>query len=354
MRMTRPVLAGATLVLALLVGVTASARTLETFKHSETRTLDVGAAPHVVIEAISGDVSYRGQDGATAQIEVAIDVRAKTEAEAADIRAHLKLYIESENGFLDVRMEDTREFYEWLRDEYGRDYAATVSFHVTGPRGAEGTLSSVSGWVEATDLAGPVEATSVSGDVTVTGVQKTVRASSTSGNVDVRRAGAAVFAESVSGDVGVSDCGGDLDLESTSGSVKARGAGGTVTAQTVSGDIEVLEASLDVDAESISGMIWVETQDGEVRASTTSGDITISSPTDGDIDVQSVSGSVRLSIEPKAFGDVSLSSPSGEIDTAVPMQVSHKTRRRLEGRLGDGTAVLRVSTNSGDITISAL
>ena len=74
----------------------------------------------------------------------------------------------------------------------------------------------------------------------------------------------------------------------------------------------------------------------------------------GDVDLESLSGSVNLAFVPEAFGDVFLSAPSGGIESDLPIQVRRQFDGRLEGKLGSGTASLRVTTSSGDIILSEL
>lgn len=353
MRFAKPLALASCLALAMVLA-TSDVQALEDFRHVESRTFEIGTTPQINIEALNGDVSYKGVDGTTASVEISFEIRAEDQAEADEIRAEIDLVLEGEPGFLDLRMEDTRDFYEWLRNEYSRRHNVSVGFSVTGPRGAEGLISSVSGDASVSGIAGPIEVSSVSGDASAIDVLRTVRANSVSGDVEVLRAGDVVIAESVSGNAHVGGCKGDLDVESTSGEVTVTDVEGAVSAESVSGDIDVRDVALGVNAESISGTIRIESLDGEVTASTTSGDIEITTRTKSDVDLESVSGTVTLAVDPEGFGQVSLSASSGDIESDIPISVKRKTRGRLQGTLGTGTAFLRVSTNSGDIVLTEL
>lgn len=353
MRMSRAAVWTVVCIIAMSVAAR-PAVALETFKHIDTKSFDIGPDPTINIEAISGDATYSGTESTTATVEVVVEVMAKDAAEADKIRSHLNLTLEGDHGLLDLRLADSRKFYEWLREEYSRKHNVTFSFHVTGPRGAEGVVSSISGNANVESVTGPMEVSSVSGNAAAVGIDKRVRANSTSGNVDVRHAGEFVYAESVSGDVTATDCAGDLDIESTSGDIIVREVAGNLTAESVSGDIDGRDIVGQVDAESVSGSIWIENLKGMVRASTTSGDIEVLTRSTGDVDLESLSGSVDLSVEPQAFGDVYLSAPSGGIESDLPIKIRRQTQGRLEGRLGDGTASLRVTTSSGDIVLTEL
>jgi len=354
MRLTRIRHWAAISILALSTVFASTAFALETFRHKETKTFDVGVSPTIDLESISGDVSYIGTEGTTATVEIVIEIQADDAAEAHEIRSHLELIVEGESGFLEARMADSRKFYEWLRDEYSRKHYVTVGFNVTGPRGAEGTAISVSGNASVEDMAGPVEVSSVSGNASAIDIEKAVQANSVSGNVDVREVGGRVIAGSVSGDVMVVGCQSDLDMESTSGNASAKDVDGSLTVETVSGDIDARAVAGSIDAESVSGSIWVENREGMVRASTTSGDIDVRTRSTGDVDLESSSGSVDLAVDPDGFGSVYLSASSGDVESDLPIKVRRQSDGHIEGTLGTGTARLRVTTNSGDIVVNEL
>jgi lia operon protein LiaG len=211
---------------------------------------------------------------------------------------------------------------------------------------------------------GAVNIRNVSGDVTVTGYngdtitvtaykdgpdrdQVTIEDSSAGNNVDVR----ARYPEncncnvsvrfdvkvpsgigyrydsitSVSGDVQISSVKGDLHVKSVSGDVSVKGASGAVNAASVSGDVEVEIQSLE----------------GE----------------DGPMEFNSVSGDVDVKLPGNLDADVKMSTLSGELKTDFPLQVEEKKRgpgRSANGRLGNGARNLKLSTVSGDISLSRM
>jgi lia operon protein LiaG len=213
---------------------------------------------------------------------------------------------------------------------------------------------------------GAVNIRNVSGDVTVTGYsgdtitvtaykegpdrdQVTIEDSSGGNNVDVR----ARYPEncncnvsvrfdvkvpsgiryrydsitSVSGDVNISNVKGDLHVKSVSGDVSVKGAAGAVNAASVSGDVEVEIQSL-------------EGADGT-----------------GNMEFNSVSGDVDVKLPGNLDANVKMSTLSGELKTDFPLQVEEKERgpgRSANGRLGNGSRSLKLSTVSGDINLSRM
>jgi lia operon protein LiaG len=211
---------------------------------------------------------------------------------------------------------------------------------------------------------GAVNIRNVSGDVTVTGYsgdtitvtaykegpdrdQVTIEDSSGGNNVDVR----ARYPEncncnvsvrfdvkvpsgisyrydsitSVSGDVNISNVKGDLHVKSVSGDVSVKGSAGAVNAASVSGDVEV-------DIQSLEG------GDGA-----------------SNMEFNSVSGDVDVKLPGNLDANVRMSTLSGELKTDFPLQIEEKERgpgRSANGRLGNGSRSLKLSTVSGDINLS--
>jgi lia operon protein LiaG len=211
---------------------------------------------------------------------------------------------------------------------------------------------------------GAVNIRNVSGDVTVTGYsgdtitvtaykegpdrdQVTIEDSSGGNNVDVR----ARYPEncncnvsvrfdvkvpsgisyrydsitSVSGDVNIANVKGDLHVKSVSGDVSVKGTAGAVNAASVSGDVEVEIQSL-------------EGADGA-----------------SNMEFNSVSGDVDVKLPGNLDANVRMSTLSGELKTDFPLQIEEKERgpgRSANGRLGNGSRSLKLSTVSGDINLS--
>jgi lia operon protein LiaG len=130
---------------------------------------------------------------------------------------------------------------------------------------------------------------------------------------------------SVSGDVHISNVKGDLHAKSVSGDVSVKGAAGAVNAASVSGDVEVEIQSLE----------------GE----------------NGPMEFNSVSGDVDVKLPGNLDADVKMSTLSGDLKTDFPLQVEEKKRgpgRSANGRLGNGSRSLKLSTVSGDISLSRI
>jgi hypothetical protein len=146
-------------------------------------------------------------------------------------------------------------------------------------------------------------------------------------SADVRADGrfASVDAKTVSGDVAAGDVSADVAVKTVSGDVKLRRIGGHVSVNTVSGDVEVAEAARGVSAKTVSG------------------DQAIDSVTEGQANLQSVSGDIKVGIRQGSGVWFDLKSASGK--TVCELEPA-------EGPAGDGPTVeLRAKAVSGDIRV---
>jgi len=202
--------------------------------------------------------------------------------------------------------------------------------------------------VEDTDLVVRVPAASrlsvntVSADIEVQGLLGAQRLQSVSAEISTAAAGEDVECKSVSGDVTVN------------GSFKK----GLLTITTVSGDATALRVAGEVNANTVSGDITLglgETNRSRVRS--TSGDLTMAAllAADGKLDAESISGDVRLELVGAVDAEFDLSSFNGEIRNCFgPKAVStseYAPGKELRFREGQGTALVRIKTMNGDISV---
>lgn len=155
----------------------------------------------------------------------------------------------------------------------------------------------------------------------------------------------------MSGDVDASGLAGQTRWASASGDIKLQLDGGDVTADSMSGDVVLgASAAIRLGGRTVSGDVRVRAPSlSGLNASTTSGDIVVSGALapDGTFEVTTVSG------------DVSLTTDGGRFETqTVAGEVHARGSHRSEGGrgrrtilVGDGRALVRVRTMSGDIRI---
>ncbi len=187
----------------------------------------------------------------------------------------------------------------------GGNYDANVRFVVQVPSGPSyqfESLSTASGDIKVSGVAGDLHAKTASGDVTI---------GSMIGSVDVKTA---------SGDVKITQVQGSVKASAASGDVRVRGVAGTVNASTASGDV-------DVELTQIEGT-------GDLKFSSASGDVTVKVP-------------AQLSAQ------VEMSTVNGSVKTDFPLTIEERQPhgQKASGLLGSGAVKLTISTASGDVKL---
>jgi len=174
------------------------------------KTYELGAGGAINVKNVSGDVSVAGYEGETIQVLGYKEGRDRDQVSIDDT---------SSAGSINVR----------VRYPENCNCNASVRFEVKVPRGGNykfENISSVSGDVEVTGVAGELHAKSVSGNVTVRNVSGPVQAKSVSGNVIVGEINGTATAGSTSGNVEVEivQLGGaqDMSFSSVSGNVRVK------------------------------------------------------------------------------------------------------------------------------------
>lgn len=158
---------------------------------------------------------------------------------------------------------------------------------------------------------------------------------------------------SVSGRLSVSSCwAGQLSLNNVSGSVSLTdvSAGESMTVNTVSGGMELAGVSSEELAlDTVSGACNLEGSVQTLNVSTISGDISASLLAQPlDVDMDSVSGGLKLMLPPSAGFTVEHDSVSGSFTCAYPTEALGGGRERC----GSGGAQIRMNTTSGGMNIA--
>jgi DUF4097 and DUF4098 domain-containing protein YvlB len=280
------------------------------------QTLEVGPGAALSISNIAGDIQVDGGNGSSIVVDA---VKSVEDEEDADLLASVEVDVSQLGNRVRVSTEHTGR-----GGRHGHGHGSVVvSYKVTVPRGTEVEIQSVSGNVRLTGVNGAANAQSVSGDVQIRDVSELVQAKSVSGGVLVERARSSRRAE----------------IESVSGDVEVRGIEASdLTVSSVSGDVSLLDvSSRRASLESVSGELQYS---GSIAAS-------------GRYDFQSHSGDVVIEIGDEVGFELEASTFSGEIESDFSMNLSSREHkgRSVEAVVGDGSAVIKASTFSGDIRL---
>jgi DUF4097 and DUF4098 domain-containing protein YvlB len=130
----------------------------------------------------------------------------------------------------------------------------------------------------------------------------------------------------------------------------------TVSASSVSGDVRLTGTQGDIRATSVSGDVHLDRLHAtSLRATTVSGDIDAEMDVltgSGDLNIETVSGDVGLTMPKTLDADLRLTTVSGDIDTDYPLTLNGRmSRRSLDARIGKGGRRLEISTVSGDVRL---
>ncbi len=302
----------------------------------QTRTLKLGAQGELALANLAGDIVVTRSSGTEATIEIVKTARARTTDEARAMLGLVDVSVVEREGRAEVkaiygRGDDWRGDRGERGDRGGRGsrrMSVSVAYTVAAPAQTRLTVGSVSGNVRVSDIRGDLSISSVSGGVRIANAGRIAEAKSISGNVEIvdSQVDGAIEAQSVSGNVLLRKVGARrIEVGSVSGSVALQDLKcDRVEGHSVSGGIE-FSGPL-----SKGGRYEFASHSGEAR-------ITMDGGTGFELAARSFSGSVRA--------DLPLVQDAGDRNDAP------RDRHSLRGVHGDGSAVLSITTFSGDIVV---
>ncbi|HEV7555292.1 MAG TPA: DUF4097 family beta strand repeat-containing protein [Kofleriaceae bacterium] len=305
----------------LLVAVSAQAQHRNSKSHSDDRdrdhndvefrldtTVALGRSGTVDLQTFTGDITIVSWD----RDEVKIHARSRGN-------------VRFESSSSRVALVENPYRHDGYDDDDDDDNGHGLGFEISVPKNARLLLRTLSGDVKLRDVS-DVEAHSVSGDI------------------DAMNIATHAVLETVSGDLTAIKVGGGLRANTVSGDMKARQITGEVSAQSVSGDI-VLE----------------DVTSAYVRGETVSGEMQFSGPVDpkgryefhshsGDVDLDLTGGGGNATLEVETY--------SGDLDAGCSLTMQPGTRGERMGKrgtftMGNGSgAHFILKTFSGDVHIT--
>jgi hypothetical protein len=151
-----------------------------------------------------------------------------------------------------------------------------------------------------------------------------------------------------------------LQAAVVAGAIKVRDVAGPVEVEAVTGDVDVQCSCGRIEAESVSGSVTVRNAAPLSRGefASVSGDVDVETPMadGGNLDLESVSGRVRIAIEGEINARVSVETgPGGNIKNGFSAERAERERysgsESLELQLGNGAGDIDVSIVSGLVTL---
>jgi DUF4097 and DUF4098 domain-containing protein YvlB len=263
----------------------------------------------LVVSNIRG--SIRLQNGEAAQMRVE-SVKHTSSGDAARTEIELK---QEEDGTVNVKTRYPDISLGWLSGSQ----PCKVDYIITAPRQ---THLNVNG---------------VSCDVSAKGFEGEASFKLVSGNLNLSDLNGELTVNIVSGDLELEQVTGRMKLHTVSGDIKGRKATGNAHVDTVSGNVHLGESSLpSVEAESVSGNLELQTGLG-----------------DGPYRFHSVSGDVRLTVQPETHCSAELHSMSGRISTNLPQSASTRDHGKHTVEIGGGGVKVTLNSVSGNLSLSS-
>ncbi len=202
--------------------------------------------------------------------------------------------------------------------------------------------------------AGTVIAGASSGDIYFREIAGDAQISTSSGEITVERIdGDAEFSAS-SGDVRLRHAEGDVKISTSSGEIQVLGGSGTRIISASSGSITLADINGRFDLRTTSGEISVENGKGYGEAEASSGDVSVSLRSlEGDLDIDTTSGEVRIYLPEDASFAFVFSSASGECETFFDDCLSYNKRgTSAKGDYGSSPDFdISIATSSGDARV---
>lgn len=229
----------------------------------------------------------------------------------------------------------------------------SITYEIETPRESRCRVSTSSGGIQISGLAGPATASSSSGRIEIDSVAQDVVVNNSSGAVVIRRSGGRVSATTTSGLLQVVDTSGPVELQTTSGRTEVTDIAGYLKSRTNSGSIIVNGASAGVHAVNHSGSIDAHRVVGEVVAQTNSGAIRISQVKPAPITARTDNGAIKVDLARRGGYDLDAQSETGKVSGPIPDEGDRVVEaRRVRGPIRGGGPLVDLDTRSSKITVN--
>jgi hypothetical protein len=158
------------------------------------------------------------------------------------------------------------------------------------------------------------------------------------------------------GNVWISAPCGSVRIEGNNTDIQIDSPRGPVYAKTANGRITVLGASAATELETVNGSIYANVKAGTLHASTGNGSIVaqLLDPSVNSCDLTAMNGNITLLLAEGCGGEVLAVSGRGTVSSDLPLLAAgeDRQRRRLQGRIAEGTMRASLNSLNGNIVIS--
>lgn len=292
------------------------------------RSFDVAATSSLDVSTIRGRIDITAGDpgrvtiAGSVTVRVGVDVPANAVELAGNVAAHPP--VEQDGNTVRLRPPTGN----------AERRAVTVAYQVRVPSDTKIVAVSDSGATTVRELSGPVTVKTQSGAIELTELGGTAAVTTRSGSVT---------ADGISGTLTVETASSGFTGRSLHANLHARTASGAISAAFVGPG--------DIDIETGSSGITLTGVNGALRLTTRSGRLTIAGKPRGPWHASTVSGSIGITLDSGASGDLDASSGSGSVRVVGLTVEGEVSKKRATGRIGDGGPLLKLTTRSGSIRV---
>ena len=147
------------------------------------------------------------------------------------------------------------------------------------------------------------------------------------------------------------------EVETVNGGVEITGRYGRASVGTTNGSVTVEDASGELKAGTTNGVVRISRFEGPVNAETTNGNIKLEGLTFKDgLSAETTNGSITIAVTaPETINaDLRAGVTNGHItvDFPITLQSLHQSKRRIEGRIGQGGPEISLHTTNGSISLT--
>jgi putative adhesin len=287
--------------------------------------LAIDANSNITIENVRGEIAITGWDKNTVTVKGELDEKAEK-----------FIFEKTDNGIL-IKVVTPRDIG---RGSYSNQDGSNLIINV--PENARVHFEGISTDVTAKNLQRGTELKSISGEVNAAKLSDHVDISTVSGYIVSENLSGKISLNTVSGDIKDKNSRGRLRIESVSGNIESTSSASTVSAHNVSGEIKLALQKID-----------------ELQLNTVSDDISVSLSlnNDGIIKASSVSGDIELLFQNDVQASFRLNSSvnddiSNKLTDKKAKTAKYGPGAKLNFETGNGNGSVRINTVSGDIEVA--
>ncbi len=327
---------------------------IEKAEYQRTENLSVPLAPgsNLVAETSFGSITITGADVAECNVIATISTRASTEEEAKEIAEKVEIKTELVDKTLTVKAK---------KPQIKKEQSIGVSYEIIVPKQTDVECSSSFGAIKLADINGNAKAKTSNGSITAENIKGSARLDTSFGSINCNNiSGGDIELKTSSGKIGITKAAfGNCSAHTSFGSVTSSElTGKSLTLKSNSGNINLTEASAETaDIFTSFGRITCRRiTSADLTAGSNSGNIDIacsdSAPAEINANVTTSFGSIDFLAPPRFSGQVELATNFGSVNTNLPITITGEvSKKKLTGKIGEGTGRLHLETRSGSIKI---